>query len=96
MSRTKYPECQANGGFAMNQNHLHLNVNITNAPGFSHNNSNEQTRIESRLSGNEFSTFEQNDSKRMDLTSKNSDSSKVTLKRNNIMYTPLTISGAFK
>ena len=75
----------------MNQNHLHLNVNITNAPGFS---SSEQTRIESRLSGNEFSTYEQNSSKRID-SSKNSDNSKVKLKRNNIMYTPLTINGAF-
>lgn len=78
----------------MNQNHLHLHVNVTNSDFRSYNKTSarKSNYSDSETSGLEMGHIKGLESSRNKTFSKD----KLVLKKNNVQYTPLTINAILK
>lgn len=76
----------------MNQNHLHLHLNVTNAPKFG---TIDKSNLSSKRSVKEFATFDKGSKINSFRNKTNTEREKLKLKRNNIQYNPLTTNSAF-
>jgi hypothetical protein len=80
--------------FAMNQNHLHLHVNVTNASDFK---TIEKPTHQSTFSGADRGDFSLSQLQVLKSNKlKNFSKDKIKIKKRKVEYTPLTINGILK